>query len=90
MGKIKLTAGEKRAFGEITWPICDKKPHPLKDIKGVAVAKDKIPNYMSLFVRAGLFIFDGENYTITEEGERLFKKTSDLASKKTAAGRIIY
>lgn len=74
-----LSAEERRAFSEISYAIGDGRPHTLEDIRGVAVPKQKIPEYMSLFVRLNLFRTDGKFYTIAGTGKSLFihKRDSD-------------
>ena len=86
-----LTANAKHAFKEISYSIGDGKPHMLEDIKGVPVPKDKIPEYMLIFITTSppLYTFDGTRYTITKRGMYEFKKMRD-SLEKVAPGRLAY
>lgn len=72
-----LTAEEKRAFEEISYAIGDRRPHTLEDIKGVAVPRDKIQEYMNIFVEKGYYSFDGKKYALIGEGNIKFKEKRD-------------
>ena len=87
----KLTAEEKHAFKEISYSIGDGKSHKLEDIKGAAVAKHMIQEYMTLFTltKPPLYTFDGTYYVITKLGKHEFKKMRD-SLEKVAPGRLVY
>jgi hypothetical protein len=86
----EMSAEERKAFENISWSIGKGGAHPLEDIKGTGVAKDKIVDYMSKFVEKGLYVFDGENYTITGTGKDAFREIQDLDVKRSALGRLVY
>jgi hypothetical protein len=85
----KLTTEERHAFNEISYQIGDGRPHPIEHTKGAAVPKDRIPEFMSSFVKKGRYIFDGKCYTITGTGKGEFQKHKN-SLERAAPGRLIY
>jgi len=86
-----LTPEEKHAFKEISYSVGDGKPHELEDIKGIAIPKNKIQEYMLLFTQTKppLYSFNGTYYVITKPGMQEFKKMRD-SLERVAAGRLVY
>lgn len=85
-----LSADEKRVFEEISYAIGDGNPHAIEDIRGVAVPKQKIPEYMSLFVQLNLFNTDGKLYTITRAGKSIFGQKRDYDFRSTGPKKRAY
>lgn len=91
--RTEMSIEQNRAFEEITRGFGKlKEEHGLEDIKGAAVPKNKIPDYISLFVEKGYYTYneDTRKYKITPTGERLFEQLRRQTERRAHRGRLIY